>query len=157
MYLLKVLTLLRIINSVAETWVEQLLILQLLEKYKCSDKQMQRKYDTIIYVVRRNAYVHGQKLEDNFTNKWEFTKVGKTHKTHNPNIPKWNLTRTLKWKLSQILSKNSLAIALYFSQIGMLRMNDHSSIYSWALPFMLAIFKAKVLSSFQIVKGRCHL
>ena len=46
--------------------------------------------------------------------------MGKTHKTHNPNTPKWNLTRTLKWKLSQILSKNSFAIALYFSQIGML-------------------------------------
>ena len=44
----------------------------------------------------------------------------KTYKTHNPNTPKWNLTRTLKWKLSQILSKNSLAIALYFSQIGMI-------------------------------------
>ena len=71
----------------------------------------------------------GKKLEDNFTNKWKFIKVGKTHKTHNSNTPKWNLTRTLKWKLSQILSKNSVAIALYFSQIGMLTIAKCFSIY----------------------------
>ena len=59
----------------------------------------------------------------------EIRKVEKTHKTHNPNTPKWNLTRTLKWKLSQILSKNSLAIALYFSQIGMIN--------KWGIAFYL--------------------
>lgn len=32
---------------------------------------MQRKEDTIIYVVQFKVYMHEQRIEDNFTNKWE--------------------------------------------------------------------------------------
>ena len=39
----------------------------------------------------------------------------------------------------------------------MISMNDHSSIYSWVLPLMFVIFKTKILSSFQISKGRYQL
>lgn len=49
------------IPIVVEKQVEQLTILwwlRLLKKYECGDKQMQRKYDTIIYVISRNIYVH---------------------------------------------------------------------------------------------------
>ena len=74
-------------TSVAETWVEQLLILKLLEKYKYDDKQMQRKYNTMIYVVRRNAYVHGQRLEDNFTNNETLQKLEKLTKSTTPIHP----------------------------------------------------------------------
>ena len=55
-------------------------------------------------MVRRNAYVHGQKLEDNFTNKLEFTKVGKTNKKLNTQYtqislaPKEFLYQKLTWK-----------------------------------------------------------
>ena len=66
------------------------------------NKKIQRKYDTIIYVVRRNTYVYGQNLEDNFTNKWEFTKVEKTLKNPQPQYTQLNPPSTQVEDLSKL-------------------------------------------------------
>ena len=65
---------------------------------------MKRKYNTIIYVVRRNAYIHGQILEDNFIinmtlQKWKkLSKKPNTQYTQISLASKKFLYQKLTWK-----------------------------------------------------------
>ena len=64
-----------------------------MEKYKCGINKYKEKKHNKFYVVRRKAYVHIQRLEDNFTNneilqKWKSSKKPNTQYTQIPLTPK---------------------------------------------------------------------
>ena len=90
---------------------------------------MQRKYNTMIYVVRRNAYIHGQRLKDNFTNnrnlqKWK--KLTKLTTLIHPNGTSLEHSSGSSLKLSQRTHLQLLSTSL---KLGCLTNEELPSIH----------------------------